>query len=133
MLQQRSRIPLPALLGGLGLALLAACNSPFIPIPPPNPTFEPPVAVEDGRGGTRLMWGVFSPPTQPMARATVFLFNRDLGQGVIVRAGEDGAYSTSIEGQREDEILIHFETDDGESSQSICRPLREGHAAVPCQ
>src|SRR5688572_8890836 len=80
--------------GGL-LVGLPACNTPFIPLPPPaDPTFTP-IAVSDGMGGTRMMWQTSGAPSAAMVEAKVTVYNATVGAGVIVRAQTDGSYVAS--------------------------------------
>ena len=124
---------LGALMASVGLFLALACNSPFIPIPPPNPSFSP-VVVPDGTGGTREEWQVASPADGRMANARVYIFNRALGAGIIVQAAGDGSYvAFPLSGERGDQIDLYWERGGSERSLTICRYLGEGLAYTPCR
>jgi hypothetical protein len=112
---------------------LGACNTPFIPIPPPgDPTFTPVTSV-DASGLQTVSWQVSGQPSASMARARVFVYNGKLGVGVIARAGDDGAYVAGpLDGQAGDPIEIFYETPKPERSTTICRPLQEGTVKIPC-
>jgi hypothetical protein len=102
--------------------------SPFVPIPPP--TFGSPTSEIDSAGVTHTYWGVTSPPSLDLSDIWVYLRNLDMGSGANVRAGQDGSYTTRIEGQQGDRILFGFGAPDNET---MCWPLREGLADTPCQ
>jgi hypothetical protein len=119
-------------LGGL-LLFLGACNTPFIPIPPPgDPSFRP-IATVDAMGGQHTVWETSGGANAPMAGAEVYVFNRALGEGVIARANADGSYVTApLEGRLGDPIELTYETPKGERSIAICRVLQEGPAHGAC-
>jgi hypothetical protein len=119
-------------LAALGLTL-GACNTPFIPIPPPgDPSFKP-IAMVDATGGQHVVWETSGGANQAMAAAQVYVYNRALGEGVIARAGADGAYvAAPIEGKLGDAIELFYETPKGERSIAICRILQEGPAHTAC-
>ena len=115
----------------LMLVALPACNTPFIPLPPPaDPTFTP-VMVSDGMGGMRTMWetrGV------ALSEAKVSVYNEGVGAGVIVRALMDGSYvAAPIDGREGDHIRIDYADKDGRSGPGICRVLQQGQARTDCQ
>jgi hypothetical protein len=113
--------------------IVLACNSPFIPIPPPNPTFAPTV-VPDGFGGTREDWSVSGPTNLRAAEARVYIYNARAESGLIVKASADGSYAAyPLYGQRNDPIHIFWERGGEERSLTICRNLAEGTVAKPCQ
>jgi hypothetical protein len=124
---------LAALVFPLLLTAGVSCNapaigSPFSPIPPP--TFGAPTPETDSAGVTHTYWSVTSPPSGDLSNLWVYLTNMNMGSGVIVRAAQDGSYTTRIEGQQGDPILFRFGSLDG---ATMCRPLREGVADTPCQ
>ena len=112
---------------------LPACNTPFIPLPPPaDPTFMP-VMVADGMGGTRTMWETRGPATSAMSEAKVSVYNATVGGGVIVRAQTDGSYVASpIDGREGDRIEIEYVARDGRPAPGICRILHPGQARTDC-
>lgn len=117
----------------LVLAVGVSCNAPaigFMPIPPPNPTFGQPTSEIDSEGVGHTYWKVTSPPAWKLSDLWVYLSNIDMGRGVSVQAAQDGSYATRVEGQPGDQIIIDFR-DPG--YETICRPLQEGLAEVPCQ
>jgi hypothetical protein len=113
--------------------VVLACNSPFIPIPPPNPTFAPTV-VPDCFGGTREDWSVSGPPNLRGAGARVYTYNARAESGLIVKAADDGSYAAyPLYGQRNDPIQIYWDRGAQDRSLTICRNLTEGTATKPCQ
>ncbi|HJX52552.1 MAG TPA: hypothetical protein VJ801_07290 [Polyangia bacterium] len=124
-----------ALLFPLLLTAGVSCNaapvgSNYIPIPPPSPTFGPPIAELDSAGVAHTYWKVTSPPSSGLSDLWVYLENIDLGAGASVRAAQDGSYTTRVEGQQDDRIVFGFGASDNEIR---CWPLREGLADTPCQ
>jgi hypothetical protein len=117
---------------GLMVLALAACNTPFIPIPPPgNPTFTP-IITMDGMG-TRTVWETRGAPSARIANALVFVYNRDAERGVIAKASADGSYvADPIAGNVGDRIQIFYEQSTGEDSPGICRLLQQGVAQTEC-
>jgi hypothetical protein len=117
---------------GLGcVALLWACNAPFIPVPPPGTVFTAEL-VSDGAGAQKTVWSTAGLADEKAASAKFFIFDDDRGTGVIVRAGADGTYvAPPFDGVRGDHVYIHYETPEGDSSEIACRQLIEGPAPAP--
>jgi hypothetical protein len=129
---------LVVVVGGLIAAMgclfaLPACNTPFIPLPPPgDPTFTP-VAVTDGVGGQRMLWETRGAPSSAMNEARVFVYNVDGGSGVIVKAQTDGSYvANPLDGKLGDRIQLHYIDREGHNSPDICRVLQQGLAQTGC-
>jgi hypothetical protein len=112
---------------------LAACNSPFIPLPPPrDPTFTA-LMIPDATGGMRTAWETRGGPLAPAANARYSIFNKTLGAGVIARAMDDGSYvATPFDGQPGDRIELQYRTPTGDDSQILCRVLGPGPATTAC-
>jgi len=128
---------LAALLFLLLLAAGVSCNGyavgpDYIPIPPPA-TFGSPTSEIDSAGVTHTYWSVTSPASPDLSDLWVYLTNVDMGSGTIVRAARDGSYATRIEGHAGDWIMFGFGAPYGQTSQTMCRTLREGLADVACQ
>jgi hypothetical protein len=100
----------------------------YIPIPPPS--LGAPTSEIDSAGGAHTYWKVTSPASSDLSYLWVYLTNIDMGAGTIVRAAQDGSYTTRVEGQPGDRILFSFGAPDG---PTMCWPLREGLANAPCQ
>jgi hypothetical protein len=116
---------LAALLAGLSYVLVFACNSPFIPIPPPNPTFS--------EGSTSGEWSVSTPPDSRAGGALYYIYNANLGSGLMQRAAADGSmYAYPLQGTAGDRIQIRWEKSAAQSSSSICRPLGQGLVVQGC-
>jgi hypothetical protein len=106
--------------------LVFSCNSTFIPIPPPNPTFA--------EGGTDGEWSVSTPADSRASGAVFYIYNANLGSGIIQRAAQDGSmYAYPLQGQVGDSIYIHYERTATESSSAICRTLASGLVQLECQ
>lgn len=110
------------------LALLfaaGACNTPSVPIPPPRPDdvfFE----VDPDEAFGRFSHG----PRADFGDAIVYVFNRDVGRGVISTANPDGSVDPTdtfpaIAGDR---ILITFEVET--QLASICLKLEPGRSSA---
>jgi hypothetical protein len=115
---RRTIIFLVAILTGLG-----ACVTPSIPIPPPDPgrmTFQ--VTVE----GTNSSAVFFYEPNEKYADATVFIFNRDLREGIITTARADGGVGPTnpIAAAVGHQIVVSFQLE--EQTASTCIRLRDG-------
>ena len=110
---------LATLLGAV--ALLWACNAPFIPVPPPGASFTSQL-VDDGAGGQKTMWVTHGLPSNHAANAYFYIMNDRLGTGVIVVARPDGTYdSPAFDGVMDDRIRISYQVPVGETySDSIC-------------
>ncbi|MGD0838064.1 MAG: hypothetical protein ABSB49_15605 [Polyangia bacterium] len=115
---------LAAALLGLAMVAVFACNSPFIPIPPPNPTFGQ-VSADN--------WSVTMPPDGAAIGATYFILNARLGSGIIQEAAGDGSvFAQPLQGQVGDSIYIHWERGT-DTSSVLCRPLGPGLVQTSCQ
>jgi hypothetical protein len=114
-----------AALAGVSFVLVLACNSPFIPIPPPNPDFT--------AGPTAGEWSVSTPPDSRAIGARFFIYNSTLGSGIIQQASADGSMSAyPLMGQIGDRIELHWEKSIIDTSSVICRPLGEGLVVRGC-
>ena len=112
------------LAAGLALGGIAACNTPSVPLPPPDLpalSFQPPTVptpgfvVLDGK------------PSQRHIDARFSVLNRSNGEGVIVTAGHDGAFTTApFAGVDGDTIQMYYDTFEGEHSTELCVELRTG-------
>jgi hypothetical protein len=116
---------LAAMLASLSFVAVFACNSVFIPIPPPDPTFTPTATPNE--------WSVSSGPDLRAAGALYYIYNADLGGGIIQRAATDGSmFATPLHGAAGDRIEIRWEKSPTESSTTICRRLGEGLVVQGC-
>lgn len=103
-----ARVRAAAALVLAGSAVLAACITPSIPIPPPDQdgmTFE--MNLEAGTA-------TFSyEPADVFAGAVVYIFNRDVGRGVIETARADGSVGPSapVPAAIGDQIVVTFDVD----------------------
>lgn len=112
----------------IAVALAAAtwlgCVTPSVPIPPPDPenmSFQ----VDGDAGVAQFQYD----PDPSYALAVVYVFNRDVGEGVITTATGDGSVGPTapFAAAEGDHIVISFEKGDQLSSRCvILRPGRSG-------
>jgi len=111
---------------GAAFLVIFACNSVYIPIPPPNPTFTESTAAPGE-------WSVSTPPDARASGALFYIYNANNGTGLIQRAAPDGSmYAYPLHGQAGDSIGIHWERTSSDSSLGICRPLGSGLVQQSC-
>jgi len=116
---------LAGVVAGASYLLIFACNSPFIPIPPPNPTFT--------ESATPGEWEVSTSADSRASGARFYIFNASTGSGLIQRAAPDGSmYAYPLQGQAGDHIEIHWERSITDGSSTICRPLGPGFVQQGC-
>ncbi len=121
----RLYLGIAAALAGVSLVVVLACNSPFIPIPPPDPTFT--------AGPSAAEWSVSTPPDSRAIGARFFIYNANLGAGIIQQASADGSMSAyPLMGQVGDRIELHWEKSIADTSSVICRPLGPGLVVRGC-
>ena len=110
------------------LTLIAACFTPSIPIPPPEPglmTFT----VDPGTPGeATFRYG----PTPNYGDAVVYVFNRTQGRGIIDTARPDGSVgpTPAFPAADDDQIAVTFETT--EQVVSSCVVFRSGTPTAFC-
>jgi hypothetical protein len=112
------------LLAALAAGSLTNCTSHSIPIPPPSPenvffAFDP-----DGAEAS-FSYG----PSDSFANATVYVFNREVGEGIITTAESDGSVLATppFPAMEGDEVVVTFETQ-GQAS-STCVTMRDGQSS----
>jgi hypothetical protein len=116
---------LAGLVAGASYLLALACNSTFIPIPPPNPTFT--------ESATPGEWQVSTSADSRAIGARFYIFNAKTGSGLIQVAGPDGSMAAyPLQGQVGDAILIYWEKSISDGSATICRPLGAGLVLRGC-
>jgi hypothetical protein len=110
---------LATLLGAV--ALLWACNAPFIPVPPPGASFTSQM-VDDGAGGQKTIWVTHGLPSETAAGAWFYIVNANTQRGVIVVADPDGTYDApAFDGVMGDRVRISYQSPTGDVySDSIC-------------
>jgi len=100
---------------------LAGCITPSIPIPPPEPS-EMTFTIDATAGAA-----TFSYAAEPnYSNATVYVFNRNTGTGIIATARADGSVGPTapFPAHLGDNVAITFETD--EVSVTSCVVVRAG-------
>ena len=125
----RSLQKLSLLVALVGVAL-PGCTSHSVPIPPPSPesvVFS--LDLEAGHASFQY------DPTPAFGGATVYVFNRQVGEGVITTAEADGSVlpTPPFPAMTGDEVIVTFETD-GQLS-STCVKMQDGRSssALECQ
>jgi hypothetical protein len=113
-----------ALLVALAGATLVGCTSHSVPIPPPVPesvVFS--LNLEAGEASFQY------DPTPAFAGATVYVFNRQAGEGVITTAEADGSVmeTAAFPAMTGDEVIVTFETE-GQLS-STCVTMQDGRSS----
>jgi hypothetical protein len=131
---RRRFLKLATLLGAV--AVLWACNAPFIPVPPPGASFTSQL-VDDGMGGQKTLWITHGLPSNNAAFATFTVLNETKQGGIVAVAGADGTYTgMPMEGDVGDRVKIDYETPSGAQSDSICLLLTTdvgpSGSAPPC-
>ena len=98
-------------------AVLLACNTPTIPIPPLGaPTFQSPA---------QEVW--IASGTGAPAAAEIVLINRATGDGVVTRVDQAGAWMTApFGGAGGDIVELFYRTTTGDVSPSVCSMLATG-------
>lgn len=110
----------------VALIAVAGCVTPSIPIPPPDPgkmTFH----VAGGSGSGALGTATFSYPADPAYKgAVVYVFDQDLGEGVIEAAGTDGAFPETqpFPAVLGNQVLVTIQRED--QSEATCIVLQDG-------
>jgi hypothetical protein len=134
---RRLRFRILRLLATLGVAaLIWACNAPFIPVPPPGMITFSAVTVSDGNGGQKTAWITRGGPNGNAGSARFFVFDANVGAGVIATAAPDGSFVTSpMDGTPGDQVLINYYlTTTGDYSATACRVLTPDVPDAPiCQ
>jgi hypothetical protein len=115
---RRRFLKLASLLGGV--ALLWACNAPFIPVPPPGATFTS-ALVDDGAGGQKTVWTTHGLPSVHAAFATYYVYDEQTKGGIIATAAADGSFTgMPLEGTMGDHVQVRYQTPNGDYSDSTC-------------
>jgi hypothetical protein len=120
----RAMGPIRALTVGL-LVVLAACNTPTIPLPPPEPEPEDVVVTLYEADPARLVFS--AEPTSPdellsiPPGAVVQIRDLDSGYGTIAPADAEGRFTSDpVTGAAGDVVEISFVDEDDEMSGVLC-------------
>ena len=102
------------LLGGV-----LACNTPSVPLPPPD---LPSLGFLSAGVGEVELQGAADPQH---ADARFYVFNLSNGEGVITTAAADGSFTTgAFAGKEGDRAQIYYDLPTGDRSQDVCVTLR---------
>lgn len=112
-----------ALLSAIGLVVISGCVTPSIPIPPPDPA-RMSFGITGDPGDTKASFSY--PPNVNFVDSIVFVYNRDLGVGIIEAAHPDGSVgpTAGVAAKLGDQMVVSFQRDD--QTVSTCIRLREG-------
>lgn len=108
---------------GLVVLGLAGCVTPSIPIPPPDPALMTFTVTTTGSDSTAAF---AYPPKEDYGGALVYIFNRDLGVGIIEQARPDGSVGPTrpVAARVNDQVVVSFQLED--QTVSRCIRLRDG-------
>jgi hypothetical protein len=121
------------LLAAIVLVGLAGCVTPSIPIPPPDPSALELMVTRDDSGEITSA-SLYYPPTQNYCGGVAYVFNRQLGVGIIETVKSSCAIGPTmpVTARANDELVISVENDD--QTVSTCFVLTAGGtAAGVCQ
>jgi hypothetical protein len=106
---------------GALLAATVACNTPSVPLPPPELpalSFQAPATAT----GQFVLQGM---PSTHQANARFFVLDLTSGDGVITTCAADGSFTSGpFTAQVGDTIDLSYETPAGEHSGEACVPLQ---------
>jgi hypothetical protein len=105
--------------GLLALCLLGGCNTPSVPLPPPDLP-----ALTILTAGTGLV-SVQGRPDPRHARVRFYIFDEGAGDGVITPAAADGSFTSSpFAGMSGDTVQMYYDTPEGDRSEDVCTMLQ---------
>lgn len=112
------------LFAALASVVGAGCTSHSVPIPPPSPESVV-FSLDLDQGLASFEYDA----TPAFAGATVYVFNREVGEGVITTAAADGSVKQTppFPAMVGDEVIVTFETE-GQLS-STCVTMRDGRSS----
>jgi hypothetical protein len=98
---------------------LAGCQTPSVPLPPPDLQALTFTATTPG------FVQVIGQPQMRHADARFYVFDYGSGEGVITQAAHDGSFaSMPFAGADGDTVQIYFDTSTGDRSQEACTTLQ---------
>lgn len=112
------------LLAALAAGGLTQCTSHSVPIPPPSPESVF-FSLDLDAGEASFSYAA----STSYANATVYVFNREAGEGIITTAESDGSVMATppFPAMQGDEVVVTFETE-GQLS-STCITMRDGQSS----
>jgi hypothetical protein len=114
---------LVAVMSCFGLLGLAGCVTPSIPIPPPDPSMMTFHITTVGTNATAVLT---YPATDAYRGGVAFVYNRNLGAGIIQRCNTDGSIGPTqpTTAKAGDEMVVSVQV--GDQTESTCIVLQEG-------
>ena len=112
------------------LIAIFACNTPSVPLPPPE---LPSLGFINAGVGLVSLQGM---PSMQHSGVRFYVFNQSRGDGVITTAAADGSFTTSpFAGTDGDAMQMYYDSTEGERSQTVCVALHVGKPllSVTCQ
>ncbi|HEY1559171.1 MAG TPA: hypothetical protein VGF94_30325 [Kofleriaceae bacterium] len=108
---------------------IAGCITPSIPIPPPDATkmeIDPSIPIPPPEPGMETNWIFTYPASSIYANGTAYIFDRNLGRGVIQVAGADGSIGPTMEfpATLGDNVVVSVELE--QQTASTCVVLQSG-------
>jgi len=112
----------------LVLVVASGCVTPSVPVPPPEPELMS-FIVDDTAHTVEFSYD----PAPSYSLATVYVFNRSRGEGVITTAGVDGSVATNpFPGSTGEEIVVSFELDGDLASTCVRVANGRSSSALEC-
>jgi hypothetical protein len=106
-------------IGLVTLWLLAGCNTPSVPLPPPD---LPALGILTAGVGLASVQGK---PDPRHAHVRFYIFDIGAGDGVITPAAADGSFTSSpFAGMSGDTLQMYYDTPTGDRSQDVCTLLQ---------
>jgi hypothetical protein len=106
-------------LAATALGAVLACNTPSVPLPPPElPSLG---FLSAGLGEVQLT----GKPDPAHASVRFYVYNLSRGDGVITTAAADGSFTTgAFAGGEGDTAQIYYDLPTGDRSQDVCVQIR---------
>lgn len=113
----------------LAVLVAAACTTPSVPIPPPEPE-RVYFSLDADNGTASFSYAADS----SFADAVVYIYNRDAGEGIITTAAADGSVATTtpFPALVGDEVVITFETQSQLSSTCLLIQDGQSNSGLEC-
>jgi hypothetical protein len=105
----------------LGLGFIVACNTPSVPLPPPD---VPALSFEVPAGTPAGMIALKGKPSQRHVDVRFYVIDQSSGDGVITTTAHDGSFETAPFAAKEmDSVQMYYDSAEGERSEELCVTL----------